>query len=103
MDAALDRRVKRGVGGDVICQHLIHNVLAGGPSEEVWIPIATRHHEVVLGDLVWTTRCGQVNGSSSTGSIGGLPHCACDAIASHGLDVIREAQTRDLREAPIGS
>src|SRR5688572_30349086 len=51
-DTTLDRWVEWCGSCDVICQHLVHDVLSGGPGEEVGIPIATTGHEVVLSDHI---------------------------------------------------
>jgi hypothetical protein len=62
-DASLDRRADGGVSRDIVCQHLVHDVLGGTTRINIRVPIPTRRHEIVLGNGVSGSGC-QVNWKS---------------------------------------
>src|SRR6266487_4273226 len=98
VDPALDGRADRGPGGDVVGDHLVHDVAGGGPAGEDRVAVAAGGHEVVLGDGVAGAGA-QVDRRSGAGAVGGLADRAGDAAAGGRGDVVGEAQPRDLREA----
>jgi hypothetical protein len=100
-DATLDGRADRCVGCYVIRQHLVHDVLRGATGVDIRIPVATRRHEIVLGDGVGGSGS-QVNWSTGTGPIRSLADNACHTASCRSCDLICEAQSGDLREASLG-
>src|SRR6266498_4751556 len=98
VDPALDGRADRGLGGDVVGGHLVHDVAGGGPARQDRVAVAAGGHEVVLGDGVAGAGA-QVDRRAGAGAVWGLADRAGDAAAGGRGDVVGEAQPRDLWEA----
>src|SRR6266487_1403827 len=98
VDPPLDGWADRGLGGDVVGDHLVHDIAGGGPAGEDRVAVAAGGHEVVLGDRVAGPGA-EVDRRSGAGAVGGLADGPGDAAAGGRGDVVGEAQPRHLREA----
>src|SRR5262245_66591001 len=115
MDATLDRGADDAarLGGDVVGEILVEDVLGGHPAAEVLVAVTAAGGEVVRPEGVVDVRR-EADGRAGARSVRGLPDGAGHALtgARNGawqrveldrrlLDVEREAQAGDLAEAAV--
>src|SRR6266702_3480325 len=80
VDPPLDGRADRRLGGDVVGDHLVHDVAGGGPAGEDGVAVPACGHEVVLGDGVAGAGA-EVHRGAGAGAVGGLADRRGDAAA----------------------